>query len=1194
MRLRKVEINGFKSFMARLELDFSSGITGVVGPNGCGKTNIVDAIRWVLGEQKTRMLRNSKMENVIFNGTKQRKPLGMAEVHLTLTNEDRSLPLDYNEVTISRRLYRSGLSEYLINGDATRLKTIRGLLFDTGLGNHSYSIIEREMIDSVLSEKEQDKKYLFEEAAGIMRYRSQREDALRKIKLTETDITRLEDILAELDKEVRSLRYQRAKARRYLRLREQVGGMESALLKHDLLAHLTECDRLKKEKAHHEEITLVDDSEISLRESRLQEERIKAAKFERQLQELHERRYTLSNTLQQNDERIAINRERITAGRTRITESREEKERALRRKDELTAEIAQHRGRVETFEKQLGEIRTVIEDKNNAFESLSKEFEAIRSRQREKKDQILAAAEQKSLLAHLGKTLEENREKRDAQSGQFERLLQSAEELREETAAAKRTSDEASGTVAGLAESLSSIASRREKIAELIGDCDEEYTSASIERNRLKEKRELLESIKRKHSAEAAQAVVKESGFKGILADFIHVRREHRKCFEACLSPVVESLVAGTKEGAFSSLRSLTANGNGGYQILYPSGDHQTPANPAGDGIVGDALSLVECEPEIKAHLATYLHDVVVVEDVDTALQLLDDSPMNRIATLEGIFFDGPGRMVIAPSEDIEITMLEHRAKIEELEAAEQSATATAERSQRRKEELQASRRKLIEEERTLTSRYEEARTTESRLLETYRESEIRWIKAEEQASNARATRRDLDETIARLQERIQRLEDASRDAENTTDRCNTELEELDERAAELEREREEERETLSRLRLEEATVSGELSTLGSKMHNAEMLLAELDELARSKGAEIERSEEQIRLGEAEIAQLKEGTLSMHEDKERAEREIETMNTAYEEIKVACDGIEQELKQFKEQRDAKREGLHECTVALATQETRIATLLEKAREKCNEDLAPYLDNRDLFDPAEWEDMDKEEFARLKEQLEQFGPVNMLALEEYEERKERYDFLVKQKADLEEAKESLLQAIRKINREARRMLNETFEQIRANFKATFLSLFDGGEADLLFVDSDDPLEANIKIVANPKGKRLHDISSLSGGERALVALSLLFAIYLVKPSPFCVFDEVDAPLDDANIARFANMLRSFTDRTQFIVITHNKKTMEASDCLYGVTMQEPGVSKMIGVRISDVDKLKSRKSAELLDRTETSEELPVRM
>ncbi len=299
--------------------------------------------------------------------------------------------------------------------------------------------------------------------------------------------------------------------------------------------------------------------------------------------------------------------------------------------------------------------------------------------------------------------------------------------------------------------------------------------------------------------------------------------------------------------------------------------------------------------------------------------------------------------------------------------------------------------------------------------------------------------------------------------------------------------------------------------------------------------------------------------------------------------------LEKELKELKDERELKRENIQRCTVELATRETRIHDLVEKAREGLRVDLEPYMKDRTLFSPAEWDAVDLDSLVGLRRDVEAFGPVNMLALEEFNQKKERFDFLSAQKADLEEAKATLTQAIRRINQEARRRISETFEQVRDNFKKTFLTLFDGGEADLLFVDSDDPLEAKIKLVANPKGKRLQDISSLSGGERALVALSLLFGIYLVKPSPFCVFDEVDAPLDDANVSRFIKLLKSFTDRTQFIVITHNKKTMEAADCLYGVTMEEPGVSKMISVHIGEVDRFRERRTSRSAEAAAREEE-----
>jgi chromosome segregation protein len=356
------------------------------------------------------------------------------------------------------------------------------------------------------------------------------------------------------------------------------------------------------------------------------------------------------------------------------------------------------------------------------------------------------------------------------------------------------------------------------------------------------------------------------------------------------------------------------------------------------------------------------------------------------------------------------------------------------------------------------------------------------------------------------------------------------------------------------------------------------MLDAELRELVVYREEDAKRCVDEIETEKTEIAEARGKIQAFHTDVEKIERDIDEAKSSHEDVKQRCDRLEKELRELKEQREHKKENVQRCALEIATRETRIKDLIEKARENFNQDIEACVRDRSLFDPTEWEKLDVDVLGDLRRTVEAFGPVNMLALDEFNQRKERFDFLSKQKADLDEAKESLNQAIRRINKEARRRISETFDQVRANFKTTFVTLFDGGEADLLFEESDDPLEAKIKLVANPKGKRLQDISSLSGGERALVALSLLFAIYLVKPSPFCVFDEVDAPLDDANVSRFVRLLKSFTDRTRFIVITHNKKTMEAADCLYGVTMEEPGVSKMISVHIGEVDRFRERRTA----------------
>ncbi len=1158
-------------------MEFSSGINAIIGPNGCGKTNIVDAIRWVMGEQKTRLLRNTKMENVIFNGTKLRKPLGMAEVKVTLSNEDRAIPLDYSEITISRKIHRDGISEYYFNGELTRLKTIKSFLVDTGLGNHAYAIIEREMIDSVLSEKEQDKRYLFEEAAGIMRYRLQREEALRKIKHTETDLLRLGDILAELEREIRSLRYQMGKARRYTRLKEKVDRMEIALLKHTLHELLGRKEELKKELEYHKGITLTDENEITILENRLQELRIRSSELERRLQGLHENRYSISQSLKGHEEKIAVNTERITTGNSRIEEDHDEIEKAKERLEASKEDLLLHGNAITSKEASLEQIGRELGDNEELLRRLTGELDTAKRELRDRKQLVLDLVEEKAkargLRDHIQKSLGELEGKRDSMRHRLGSMGRDKSDLSAKLSDILKRADERRGEITRLEEMKLHLAGRLDHVGELSARCDDVHSGVVRELGGLKEKQAFLQKIKQEHHR-SREDVQGDSRIKGVLADFVKIKKEHRACFEACLSPVLQSLLAKSRDDALSCVHEAKGNGNGRVQILYPDGNGAKEPRIKGAGVLGSALSLVQCDRRVSEYLSPYLSGVVVVRDVDAAISLLNEKRAARIATLDGVFFDGPGKIVVAGTEEVEPTILEYETKITELDGAIVKAERKASILDMRKTRLAGFRKRLVEESARIRADLGDAYRLEKQTVDEQRGIEIDLARMKEKCANLVSSLEDTEASIGELCSRLPRLEaEESRERETVEEAAGADLPNLEDRIIELEREREAVLETVSRLKLDKATISGEVSTVQAKIRNATELETELKALIDAREEDIKRCRLQIATAEDEIEALKEGISRFHKDKDAIEKKIEQVNQTCEEIDKTGGELDAQLKEIKTRRDEKKENVERCTVELAALGARISSLLEKGRESYNEDLNRIVEGRETADPSEWEGLDKDELAVLKEQLEHVGPVNMLAVQEYEEKKERFDFLSKQKTDLEEAKESLIQAIRKINREARRLLSDTFEQVRENFKQTFQTLFGGGEADLLFVDSDDPLEANIKIVANPKGKRLHDISSLSGGERALTALSLLFAIYLVKPSPFCVLDEVDAPLDDANVARFINMLRSFTDRTQFIVITHNKKTMEAADYLYGVTMEEPGVSTLISVHFADVDRFR---------------------
>ncbi len=1174
MNLNRIEISGFKSFMNRLQMDFAPGITAVLGPNGCGKTNIVDAIRWVLGEQKTRLLRNTKMENVIFNGTKLRKPIGMAEVRMTLSNLDHALPLDYDEVTIERKLYRSGVSEYYINGELARLKDIKGLLIDSGLGSHTYSIIEREMVDSVISDKDQDKRFLLEEAAGVMRYRVQREEALRKISRTEADLLRLGDLLAELDKEVRSLHYQVGKARRFTRLKEKVGKMEAVLIKRSLFEFLEKSDQVKAEKSHHESITLADEHEITVREDRFQTARIRGAEFERRLQDLHENRYELSQSLQQREERIAILLERISSRRNRITEDEEEIQRATTKLGTLAEELVNHRGIVEGKETEFEASKLELSRQEGLLEGARGELDTLKSQHQAQKqltlDIVRETARRRGMRDHYEVRLTELNEKKRREDGLRLQLEAEKKTVGQKLERRTRENDDHRARISELNRVVDESLRQSERIVELTARCETSDSEARIEVHRLKEKRDYLERIRHEHG-NGRGVLADNSRVKGILADHVRVDRKYRKAFEACLSPILQSLMTGSREDALDCVREIRSSGGGRAQFLYPDGNGNGNGNRrffAHGKVLGTALDFLGGGDMVTDYLKPQLANVAVVADIDTAIEVMQEDSEIRVATLDGVFFDGVGRILVGDTEDIDMTLLEYESKINELGTAIRRLEKRGSTLRRRKEWLGAERSRLLETVEHSKRRLGPAEAELATASEEQRQDEIERTRIMEKLGLVNISlvesARGIEEILASLASQPD-PEDANRDL--PTDE---ELIGLEGRVDELEKQKEALARVTSELRLEVATTTGEIAMAREKLNNAEMLDGELNELIRTREEDASRCRDEITSAESEIEGSKSEIAEHHGRVETIEKEIEEVKSSYDVVKEQAEGIEKELKELKTQRDEKKENLQRCDLELATVDTRILSLLEKARDSFDQDLEPYVKNRGLFDASEWEDFDDDALATLRHKLETIGPVNMLALEEYEAKKERFDFLTKQKQDLDEAKDALIQAIRRINREARRRLNETFELVRNNFKKTFSILFDGGEADLQFVDSDDPLEANIKLVANPKGKRLHDISSLSGGERALVALSLLFAIYLVKPSPFCVFDEVDAPLDDANIGRFINMLRSFTDRVQFIVITHNKKTMEAANHLYGVTMQEPGVSRMVSVHIGDVD------------------------
>jgi chromosome segregation protein len=1184
--LKKLDIFGFKSFAHKLSLEFGPGITCVVGPNGCGKTNVADAIRWVLGEQSPTELRGSSMADVIFNGTKQRRRLGMAEVTLTIDNTGGYLPTDFTEVVIGRRVFRSGESEYSINKAPCRLRDVRDLFLDTGIGTRTYSLIERKMVDSVLSDSTGHRRFMFEEAAGIMKYKVRKRSALNKLEATESDMQRVSDIIAEVEKQVRSLKRQLAQARRHRRYTDGLRELETRLARIDYA-------RWREER--------------SGAERRAQELRAVLGRLTADLQAGDRSGIGIKSELRDKDEALSSLDLEIgeIEGRARdlaeaLLVARERRSASERRAGELEAEISDIRAdlskaveRARDLETEIGAATEACSAKEQELTAKAEALRGVEVEHRRLKD-VLDGQKQtrieglessagikgelESYRARLddlaGEHVEIERALAEARAGLAEKeaaILAALEEERRamgESHAARSREKEAA---AGLDRAREGLLEARERKTLLSGELDAG-----------RHKAELLAEIRDGYGGyqDGVRALFSDGagglpGLVGTVADVIDVDPGMDTAVEAALGGATQYVVVRDVGCAKAAMGHLMAGSLGRATFLPLDGLRALPISEVperileSEGVVGPATRFVRIRGDRPGLGAFLLEGVVIVRDLDTALRLAADpeaselafvTPSGDMATASGVLAGGrPGneeagllrrteRLDAARREVDALTRRLVEAAESERRAAEllESAAAAAAQAERASEQAEAA---LWEAKRGVT---------ELELAKTNLAEKASQLAANRDALAARmdSTRGDV-EVLARRLDQLSRGEDALGARLDELEREHRIAERASAKAAEDEKQAEIEaaaaRSAVTRLKAERAqlteTVAAAKASIGRKTEEREQhirTMATLDEaIARDSRAADELAVERRTL----------------------EADRDGMREAAQGLRGRIETIEDEARSARERKEEVQRDLHEVELGSTELRGRIEALRERIREEYSIDVeeegppAP-PEGEEPFDQG----AAREEVERLKARLRSMGPVNLLALDEYDEESKRLEFLQAQYEDLERSKESLKLAIERINETATRMFVETFGKVRTNFIETFQRLFEGGEADLRLDEPGAPLESPIEIVASPRGKRLGRLSLLSGGERALTAIALLFAIYLVKPSPFCILDEVDAPLDDANVDRFVRMLREFSERTQFVIITHNKTTMQAADRLYGITMEESGVSKVVSVRL----------------------------
>lgn len=1189
MFVEKLELFGFKSFAQKTEVRLSPGFTGIVGPNGCGKSNICDAFRWVMGELNIRQIRGDSIIDVIFNGTRDVRPLGMAEVTLTVSNQDGRLPIEYDHVAIRRRVFRSGDSQFFVNRNPCRLKDIRTLFMDTGLGNFAYSVITREMMDAVLSEKDDSRRHLFEEAAGITRYKVRRRESLLKLEGTERNLTRLQDILDVEERELRSLARQVGKTRRYQKLRNQIRSL-------DLLRAFGRWEKLGESEAglgdaHGEEaqrrIRL--EGEVSQKEARLESLQLALIETDQGLQEKQSELDSIQEEIRGASDRILVLRERGESLGERIESLGRRLEEESRRRETSSARRSELEPRRETLEEAWKNQEEQALGAESRLSALDGKLKAAKENLARAQQRGLEGLEQEADLRSLWtKSLERRAGLRTG----LAKIETQRASLKERFEALAQERDANAEVLEGIRSGKDDVHTRlleqerrREELLSRQRESTHRRAAVAEKRAAAESQLQLLESQRRaldghmtavRHLLESSS---EQSGIRGALGDLINVSPEWAAPLGLALGDMVSWVVVDGMKAARSAISWLEKKGQGSVTFLPLDsvGTAGELAKGSGEDTNGrwrlpaDALR----GPEALRPVIDFLQGRIRVADSEGDIPAPSQRDPGEIwISPSGHIHGGSGWVRAAgasvPSEEIlrrgpaidefrtllgrldeELSGLskEEEEQVRQLDGAEQEIIGLRER-------LEDVQRRLV-----VTERHQSERELEIRILE---DEQGRLGEDEERI------RGEHEEAQHELENLTVRREMLSRQEKRTE----AEVGQLSEAVGELEEQREREQSTVSSLRLEALRREGalrEVTSEAERLKNEEerltKLLAELEE-------EKERSAKEKEEAHAEVERFTDSMESLVRSRESLHNDLESRRGERNRSQDELMGLEKNVRALRSDLTRTQDALRDREVHLAQLRAEKEQVRQGMLHEYQVDLAAGVP-----DPCPWSEEEEQlqeperddRLRELKLKMDQLGPVNLLAITDYDTKKERVLFLRNQKNDLESAKASLLEAIETINKRARELFLETFTQVQENFAGTFRSLFPGGEARLVLAD-EDPLEAGIDVQARPRGKRLESIRLLSTGEKALTATALLFALYLVKPSPFCILDEVDAPLDDSNTERFVGMLRHFSDRTQFVAITHNKITMEAADVLYGITMEEPGISKVVSVRLREAQDL----------------------
>lgn len=1172
MKLTALEIKGFKSFADKTTIHFNQNITGVVGPNGCGKSNIVDAIRWVLGETKSSNLRTERMENLVFNGTKARKSSGLAEVSLTFENTRNLLPTEYNTVTISRHYYRTGESEYRLNNVACRLKDIRSLFLDTGISSDSYAIIELNMLSDLLTDKENSRRRLFEQAAGISKYKIRRHETLLKLKSTQTDLDRVEDLLFEIQNNLTELERQANKTRKYHELKDKYRGFSIEWAIRLLGSQKETFQRITQQQTSEEDRRLSLEAEIKQVEAQIESRKAGVLDQEKELSNLQTSFNQKLETLRksENDRNLLSERMRYLRERKEnLTREIREAEESARRFEQESAQLEKNRRiaqeTIEHIQAQLeqlnadltrvrrihGEAKQRLDDRQQTFRSLDSDIIGA-----EKRFEINEVR-----MENFRREMERISDESNARQATLTELQQqeaqwaSARQQAVDQLAGLEKAEEALST--SLEENRVAIESASQKLAVLRRELDSKRHDFRLTKNMVESLEGFPESVRylRKHVEETRKAP--------LLSDLITCGEEWKAAVESYLEPWLNHYVMQDLPSAMSAVEQLSAKQQGRASFLILSElqprETQLPALPAH---MIPAISIVETDNTYRPLLQALLSRAVILNaplsEQDAALlreHRLDGIAQSGKFVRSGFALSGGsvglfkgkrlGRALNLEKLEKEIAALEIQETQMREETDRLKALDIQLRSSSNRDQVKNIRRALEEASGKLMA----CRTRMEEISRQNGSGESRLENVQAQIAELEVANKALDGEL-----QIQRVQ---------RDQLRTEVEKLDEEFQTLNNQLSIASSNYNQQNIRFHQQQNQLNALSQELGFKIQKLEETIDQKNRNEQSLAASGEEISRIEVQLAEIEAALQAAYVERDEAEVVIRQAEEHFYTARGEVHDFEEQLRQLNRNKDQ----VGEIISSIKDRVSEIKLQLNSVKERLMIEFQVNLE--DILDQEPTMDLDQEELQgkvdRMRKRLDNYGEINPMAVQAFDEMKTRHDFIQVQRQDLLDAKHSLMETISEIDETAKTKFMEAFTQVRENFIQVFRQLFrEEDDCDLILVDPDNPLETRIDIMAKPKGKRPQVIDQLSGGEKTLTAMALLFGLYLLKPAPFCVLDEVDAPLDDANINKFNDMIRHFADNSQFIIVTHNKRTMSKVDTIYGVTMQEQGISKVVPV------------------------------